>query len=58
MNEKSENRVPADHARINVNNEAELRYWTEWFTTTPDEVRKAVAAVGVSVTDVKIYLGK
>jgi hypothetical protein len=35
-----------DRTRINVNQEHELRYWTEKFGCTADELRAAVSAVG------------
>ena len=51
-------RGPADRARINVNEEHELRYWTEEFGVTPDALKRAVEKVGVMAEDVRRELGK
>lgn len=39
-------RAPGDRQRINVNQEHEVRYWTQRLGVTPEELRKAVEAVG------------
>jgi hypothetical protein len=39
--------------RINVNQEHELRYWSEKLGVTPDELRQAVDAVGPMADDVE-----
>ncbi|WP_371436596.1 DUF3606 domain-containing protein [Polaromonas sp.] len=49
---------PEDRSRINVNEAHEVRYWTERFDVSEAELRKAVAAVGVSAKDVAEHLGK
>jgi hypothetical protein len=51
-------RGPADAARINVNEDYELRYWCERFGCTPDELRTTVKSAGPMVTDVEIALKK
>ena len=48
----------ADDIRIDVNDRNEVRYWTGKFGVTPEELKKAVAAVGVMVKNVKAHLGK
>jgi hypothetical protein len=48
----------ADDIRINVNQDHEVRYWSEKFGVTAAELKKAVAAVGPMVADVKKFLGK
>lgn len=50
-------RGPADAARINVNEEHELRYWTQALGVTEQKLRAAVAAAGVMAKDVRTYLG-
>src|SRR3954471_5194544 len=42
-----------DDARINVEQEHELRYWSEKFGVTADEIRQAVKAAGPMVKDVR-----
>ena len=51
-------RGTADRSRINVHEAHELRYWTEKFGVTANELRAAVNEVGVMVTDVAKKLGK
>ncbi|WP_219214098.1 DUF3606 domain-containing protein [Variovorax boronicumulans] len=50
-------RGPADAARINVNEEHELRYWTKALGVTEQKLRAAVASAGVMARDVRAYLG-
>ncbi|MBB1599990.1 DUF3606 domain-containing protein [Variovorax sp. UMC13] len=50
-------RGPADAARINLNEEHELRYWTKALGVTEQKLRAAVAAAGVMAKDVRAYLG-
>lgn len=47
------NRGPQDRARINVNEDHELRYWCGKFGCTADELRAAVGKVGVMAADVE-----
>src|SRR3954468_23706988 len=42
-----------DDARINVEQEHELRYWSAKFGVTADEIRQAVKAAGPMVKDVR-----
>lgn len=58
MSDDLKNRGPQDRARINVNEDHELRYWTETLGVSEDKLRAAVKAVGVSVEAVKKHLGK
>jgi hypothetical protein len=48
--------APQDASRINVNEDYELRYWTKKFGVSDQQLKDAVAAVGVSVDKVKEYL--
>ena len=45
-----------DARRINVNQEHEVRYWTEALSVSADELKKAVAAVGDRADDVRRHL--
>jgi hypothetical protein len=47
-----------DRARINVNEDYELRGWSEKFGVTPDQLRDAVAAVGTRAADVEAHLNQ
>lgn len=51
-------RQPQDRQHMNVNEEWELRYWSKEMGGTPDELREAVKAVGVSVSAVRTHLGR
>ncbi|ASR45188.1 DUF3606 domain-containing protein [Xanthomonas citri pv. mangiferaeindicae] len=48
----------ADRDRINVDEDYELRYWTQALDVTPEQLREAVAAVGPMARDVRRHLGK
>jgi hypothetical protein len=50
------NRGPQDRARININETHELDYWSEALGCTEQQLRDAVAAVGVSSESVREYL--
>jgi hypothetical protein len=58
MPDDFKNRGPLDRSRVNVNEEWERRYWAEEFGCTEDELRDAVARVGVMVRDVRRAVGK
>jgi hypothetical protein len=49
-------RGPADRARIDVNEDWELRYWAKELSASADEIRNAVHAVGTSTDKVREYL--
>ncbi|MEZ2298930.1 DUF3606 domain-containing protein [Variovorax sp. RCC_210] len=51
-------RGPQDARRINVNELHEVRYWTQTLGVTEAQLRSAIAAAGVEVKDVRVYLGK
>lgn len=44
---------PQDRTRINVNEEHELRYWSETLNVSPERLREIVQQVGVSADDVR-----
>ena len=48
----------SDRDRINVEEEYELRDWSEKFGVTPDELKSAVRRVGPMAKDVQKHLGK
>lgn len=58
MADDLKNRGPADRSRVNVNEKWEVAYWTGRFGCTEAKLRQAVAAVGVSVTNVEAWLQK
>lgn len=55
MDDKNK-RGPQDRARINVNEDYELQYWTEKFGVSSEKLRQAVEKVGVSAEAVAQYL--
>jgi len=57
MSDNLKDRGPQDRARINVNEEWELRYWTKALGVSADELRRLVAKVGVSAKAVREELG-
>ena len=46
MSDDLSNRGAQDRSRINVNEDHEVRYWTEKFGVSADALRNAVTAVG------------
>jgi hypothetical protein len=55
MDDKNK-RGPQDASRVNVHEDYELRYWTERFNISADELRAAVTAAGPSVSAIEAYL--
>lgn len=55
--DKSQTGSP-DRDRINLEEDYEVRYWTEALGVTAEELRKAVAAVGSTATAVRRHLDK
>lgn len=49
-------RGPADASRINVNEDYEVRYWSEKFGCSAEELKAAVAAAGNSAAAVQARL--
>jgi hypothetical protein len=58
MSDDKSNSGPQDRARINVNEDYELAYWTKALGCTADELRAAVKAVGVGADAVRTHLKK
>jgi hypothetical protein len=57
MDDPNKRNAP-DSKRINVNEAHEVRYWAAALNVSPDELRKAVQAVGTMADDVREYVGK
>lgn len=55
MSDNLNNRGPQDAARINVNEEWELRHWTKKLGVSEEELKAAVKQVGVSVDAVSAH---
>lgn len=49
-------RGPQDSARVNVEEDYEVRYWTQKFGVSERALRDAVKAVGTSAEKVQEYL--
>ena len=58
MSDNLSARGPQDRSRINVNEEWELAYWSKKFGVSPEQLREAVAAVGVSAAEVEKHFSK
>jgi hypothetical protein len=56
MSDNTTLRGPRDRSRIDVNEDYELRYWSEKFGCSHDELKKAVAQVGDRAEEVENYL--
>jgi len=48
MSDNPKNRHQPDRSKISLSQDYEVRYWTEKFGCSEDELRKAVARVGNS----------
>ena len=48
----------ADRSRINMQEDCEVRYWTEKWSVTREQLAEAVRAVGVMMKNVAAKLGK
>jgi hypothetical protein len=49
-------RAPQDAQRVNMSEDYEVRYWTEKFGVTKDQLAAAVKAVGPMAKDVEARL--
>ncbi len=58
MADNLNNRGPQDRTRINVNEEWELRYWTEELGVSEVRLRELVKQHGVSADAIRRALGK
>jgi hypothetical protein len=58
MNPDDPNQIgSADRSRINVEQDYEVRYWSERFHVSPEELRRAVKKVGPMLEAVRRELG-
>ncbi|MFS8084643.1 MAG: DUF3606 domain-containing protein [Acidobacteriota bacterium] len=48
--------VPADPGRINMSDDREIRYWTEKFGCTKEQLVSAVGSVGPIAAKVQAHL--
>ena len=53
MSDDKSLRTPADAQRVNVGEDYEVRYWTNKWNVTPQQLRAAVDKVGVMADDVE-----
>lgn len=58
MADNKSNTGAPDRDRINVNEDYELRYWTEALGVGVEELREAVKAVGTTADAVRRHLNK
>jgi hypothetical protein len=58
MSDSLKDRGPRDRSRIDVNESWELRYWSEKFGVSHDELKQVVGEVGDRVEDVERRLGR
>lgn len=58
MSDNMNNRGAQDRARININEEHEVRYWTNALGVSKEQLAAAVQSVGVSADKVRAHLGK
>jgi uncharacterized protein DUF3606 len=56
MSDDTSKRGPADRQRVNVDEDYEVRYWTEKWSVSEERLRQAVAAAGVMADDVEAWL--
>jgi hypothetical protein len=58
MSDNKNFRGPADAARISIHEDYEVRYWTNKFGCTKEQLIACVQRVGVVAADVKRCFGK
>jgi hypothetical protein len=58
MSDDKRNRGQRDRSKINMNEDYEVRYWTEQLDVSREELQLAVDLVGNSVETVRKHLGK
>jgi hypothetical protein len=58
MSDDKSTRGPADASRINVHEDYELRYWSQKFGVSAEELKAAVKSAGVMAKDVEAQLKK
>jgi hypothetical protein len=58
MSDDTGQRGPQDRTRININQDHEVRYWTQALGVSEADLCRAVGAVGVSADKVRDYLSR
>jgi hypothetical protein len=53
MSDKPSKRGPQDRSRINTSEDYEVRYWSEKFGVSPEQLKAAVKKVGNSAETVE-----
>jgi hypothetical protein len=53
MSDNKADRGPADRARININEDYEVEYWSKEFGISPAKLRELVSKHGVMAADVR-----
>ena len=56
MSDDTSKRDPRDSSRINMNEDYEVRYWSEKFGITKQELSEAVRRAGSMAKDVEAHL--
>jgi len=56
MADNTRNRGSPDRDRINMNQDHEVRYWSQKFGVSAEELRKAVENAGSMAKDVEAYI--
>jgi hypothetical protein len=56
MSDDTSKRGPRDSSRINMNENYEVRYWTDKFGVTAEQLAKAVQRAGSMANDVEAEL--
>ena len=56
MSDDTSKRGPADRQRVNLDEDYEVRYWTEKWNVSEERLRQAVAAAGLMSDDVEAWL--
>jgi hypothetical protein len=58
MSDDKTNRGPRDADRVNINEDYEVRYWTQKWGVTEAQLKEAVRRAGVMARDVAKALGR
>lgn len=57
MSDQSNDYVPANPEQISLEQEAEVKYWTDLLGVSPGELQRIVAKVGPGVQNVRNEIG-
>lgn len=56
MSDERSRRGPRDRTQVELEEEADVRYWTEELGVTEEELRNAVHTAGIQIDDVRQHL--